>query len=357
MQADKEMSEHRSKEVSLKDIVLRGQEWGRYILSKWLLIGLVGLVFGLLGYTYAYFKKPAYVAATTFVLEDGGEGGALGQYAGLAAMAGVDLNGGGGNIFQGDNIMELYKSRSMIEKALLSPVKGSEQLLIDHYIEVNGLREQWKEKPALAGINFSPSEAGFSRVQDSVIGTIVKDINKNYLYVSKPDKKLSILKVEVLAKDESFSKAFNDQIVQTVNEFYIQTKTKKSLDNLHILQDQTDSVRRVLSGDIYRGASSIDATPNLNPTRQVQRIAPMQQAQVAAETNKAVLAELVKNLELTKMTLLKETPLIQIIDTPKYPLEKKVTSKILFFILFGFIGVFITVSVLLGRKILEAIMR
>src|SRR5690606_7221127 len=100
-----------NKEVSLKDIVLHVREWANYILSRWILVGSIGLICGLLGYAYAYFKEPAYIAATTFVLEDGGDTG-LGQYAGLAAIAGIDLNGGGGNIFQGDNLLELYKSRS-----------------------------------------------------------------------------------------------------------------------------------------------------------------------------------------------------------------------------------------------------
>ena len=38
-------------------------------------------------------------------------------------------------------------------------------------------------------------------------------------------------------------KAFNDNIVKNVNDFYIQTKTKIEFQNVQILQHQTDSVR------------------------------------------------------------------------------------------------------------------
>src|SRR5690606_33847882 len=147
-------------------------------------------------------------------------------YAGLASMVGIDLGSGGGGIFQGDNIIELYKSRTMIEKTLLTDADfdGKKELLISRFIESNELREGWKDKPKLANIQFDIPKEKFTLQHDSIIGTIVDGINKNYLTVEKPDKKLSIISVKVKGKDELFAKAFADKIVENVNEFYIQTK-------------------------------------------------------------------------------------------------------------------------------------
>ena len=156
----------------------------------------------------------------------------------------------------------------------------------------------------------------------------MNDLSKNYLFVSKPDKKLSTIKVDVKSNDEIFSKNFNDALVKNVNEFYVNTKTKKTLKNVNILQHKTDSVRAVMNGAIYTSAAIVDATPNLNPTRQVQRTAPSQKAQFSAESNKGIYTEMVKNLELTKMSLAKEAPLIQIIDQPIYPLPKEGLGKL-----------------------------
>src|SRR5690606_7059780 len=123
----------------------------------------------------------------------------------------------GGGIFQGDNILELYKSRTMIEKTLLSETEyqGKQELLIDRYVAMNNLREQWSENSQLADFHFR-SENEANRLQDSIMGMIVSDINENYLEVVKPDKKLSIIEVKVQAKDETFAKVFNNEIVKNV---------------------------------------------------------------------------------------------------------------------------------------------
>ena len=120
-------------------------------------------------------------------------------------------------------------------------------------------------------------------------------------------------------------------------------KQKDLLKNVAILQHKTDSVRAVMNGAIYAASKVSDATPNQNSTRMTQRVAPIQRAQFSAETNKAVLAEFLKTLEMSKANLLKETPLIQMIDYPILPLEKerigKAKAMILGGILFGFLGI------------------
>lgn len=341
-----------SDEISLKELVIKAKGIYTYLLSKWLIIFVFGVIGGGVGFAYAYFNKPIYTATTTFVLEDEkGSGGGLGGLAGLASMAGVDLGGSGGGIFQGDNILGLYKSRGILERTLLTEVdneNGKKQLLVDRYIDFNQLRKGWANKQNLVNLKFSKGSLRNgewfpkpNRLRDSILGVIVADLNKNYLSVSKPDKKLSTIQVDVNAKDEFFAKVFNDELVKNVSQFYIDTKTKKTLQNIQILQNKTDSVRRVMNGAIYSAVEVADATPNLNPTRQVQRAAPTQRAQFSAETNKSILAEMVKNLEMTKISLLRETPLIQLVDQPIYPLNKqslgKVKGTVLGFVIFSLI--------------------
>jgi hypothetical protein len=341
----------KSAEISFRDLLLKIEGWIKYLRSKWVTIFLFSLLGAVVGFCFCKFRKPVYTAASTFVLEDADRISGLSQYAGLASMVGLDLGAGGaGGIFQGDNIIELYKSNSMIEKTLLTEVdlNGKPELLINRYIKINNLREKWADKPQLQNLKFTKADAdsvrGNQRLKDSVLALVVNSINKTYLSIDKPDKRLNIIKAEVKAPDEFFAKNFDEQIVKNVNDFYIQTKTTKALLNVQLLQRKTDSVRAVMNGAIYSAAKVADATPNLNPTRQAMRVAPMQRSQFSAETNRAILGELVKNLEMSKITLQKETPLIQVIDKPKFPLESNKLSYmkgiLAGFFLFGILTTF-----------------
>lgn len=344
-------------ELTLKQVIEKFIEWWKYLLGKWKLIVAVGILGAVCGIVYSHFKNPVYTATTTFVLEEStsATGGMLSQLGGLAGLTGLDVGGGSG-MFQGDNLLELYRSRTMIEKTLLSKTSNnnSDLLLIDQYIHINGLKEKWKKKLELADLNFNLySGRGSNRLQDSIIGLIVSDINKKYLKVSRPDKKLSIVKVEVTSVSESFARSFNDQIVKNVNDFYVSTKTKKTLKNVRILQNKVDSVKAVLNGAVYTSVAVADATPNLNVTRQVQRAVPIQRAQISMETSKAVLGELIKNLEMFKMALLQETPLIQVIDSPVLPLQRTTLGKTMAALTGGLISGFLIVISLLFKKIFK----
>lgn len=339
-------------EISLRDIILGVIDWVKYLLSKWKIILFVGLAGGVAGYFYAKSIKTIYTAESTFVLEGEGPTGGLGQYSGMAAMVGLDIGGGGGGIFQKDNIIELYKSRTMIEKTLLSPLDTSKNgLLLDRYLDIYRFKEAWKKDEKFNNINFSDINR-FTRLEDSVITALVKKIRTENLIVTKPDKKLNIISVRIQSEDELFSKEFADRIVTNVNNFYVETKAKKSLNNLSILQFQADSVKAQLLSAISGVASSTDANPNANPSMQILRV-PSQRRQVDAEANKAILTEIVKNLEMAKISVRKEMPLIQIIDSPVYPLQTKRPSTILSIIIGGVLSGFIIVALLVLQRVIK----
>jgi hypothetical protein len=323
-----------SDEVSVKELVSKLKSSVRYIKSKWIISLVFTIAGALIGIFYPLVIKPTYKAVSTFVLEESGHGGALGslsQFSGLASLAGLDIGGGSDKgLFQGDNILELYKSRLMLTKTLLTPVEinGKKQLLIERYIEFNNLREKWKNKDNIQSINFNGDPKKFDRKQDSIIRDFTKYFNKRILSITKPDKKLSIISVEVDSKDEIFAQIFDQTLVQTVNDFYIQTQTKKTTQSVRVLQHQADSVRSMLNSSIGKVAASTDANPNPNPTIISLKV-PSQKRQIDVQANSAIYSEIVKNLELSKISLRQETPLIQLIDEPILPLDSNEVGKII----------------------------
>lgn len=346
--------EVQEKEISLKDFMGYVKGEVTYLKSRWRIVLAIGVFAAVLGFAYAFVKKPSYTAVSTFVLEDGSKGGGLAQYAGLASLAGIDIGGGGGGIFEGDNILELYKSRLMIEKTLLSPVviDGKQQLLIDRYIASNNLLEKWKKDDNISTITFTGNPDNFSRKQDSIITDLTNKFKEKMLSVAKLDKKLTIIKVEVNTADELFSKVFNIKLVETVNNFYAQTKTKKSYTNVQVLQKQADSIKNVLGSAISGVASATDAAPNANPAMTSLRV-PSQKRQVDVQASSAIYSEIVKNLEVSKISLRQETPLIQIIDQPVLPLPISKVGKLKGMVIGFILGIFLASAWIACKRILK----
>jgi len=355
-QVDQEKKINNTDEVSVADFFAKIRSLFRYLKNKWKLILLMGFLGAGIGVLYSIIKKPLYTATCTFVLEEGNQAGSLGQYAGLASLAGIDIGGGGNGIFSPDNILELYKSRLMIEKTLLSQgdFNGKQQLLIDRYINVNKLRVAGKKKGQIDSITFYGAPEKFSRKQDSIITDIVYTIDKKILDVSKPDKKLSIIEVDVKSTDEEFSKQFNDKLVENVNDFYTKTKIKKSYQNVQTLQKQADSVRQVLDLALNGVASTMDASPNANPALMSLRV-PSQKKQIDVQANTAIYSEIVKNLEISKISLRQEKPLIQVIDPPVLPLAVDRLGKLKGLIIGFVLGMLVASIIVVTKKVYQSI--
>ena len=341
-------------EISLKELIEKGKDWYDYFLSQWKIIVIAGFIGAVLGLGYSFMKKPTYTATLTFALENeksGGSGGILS----LASQFGLDLGGSGGGIFEGANLMELFKSRTMIEQALLKPVFyiGDTISLAEMYIQNNYWRKSWNKKPKLAKIQFLPRSKRkyFTRIHDSILGVISSNLSRFNLAVAQKDKKLSIITMDVISSNELFSLYFCENLARQVGQFYIATKSKKARANLEILQRQTDSIRGELNYAIAGVASANDNTFNLNPALNIRRV-PSAKKQVDVQANTAILTELVKQSELAKVALRRETPLIQDLDKPILPLAKERLGKMKGIVLGGFVAGFLIIFVVIMKRLL-----
>ena len=334
-------------EISVKELIFKIREWYQFFLTKWKLIVLVSAIGAAIGLAYAFIRKPIYIAELTFAMEDDKSGGGgLSGALGLASSFGIDLGGGSaGGAFSGANLMVLMKSRKIVEKTLLSPVeyKGKIISLVDYYIEFNELREEWIKKPNLKNIHFplNSDRSNFTLQQDSILKIIYNEIINYNLSVGQSDKKISIINVNVNTIEEGFSKEFCETLAKVTSDYYVEIKSKKSRMNVEILQKQADSIRAELNSAITGVAAASDNVYNLNPAFNVKKT-PSTRRQVDVQANTAILTQLVANLELSKVSLRKETPLIQVIDRPILPLDKDKVSKLKSILLGGFLAGFLT---------------
>ena len=301
--------------------------------------------------SYNYLISPIYFARTTFVLDnDSSEG--MGELSSIASLAGINPSSfiDASSLFQIDNIQDLYRSNAMLKKTLLSEgvFNKKSELLINRLGESENLIKKWSNK----NIFFKDSKTT-KRSQDSIVKVVIKKIKQHNLIVNKPSRKTTILEVGFDHKDENFAKIFNENLVSIVNDFYLKSKTLKTGLNLITLQRQSDSVRDVLNNSIQILAELDEKIPNSNPLLKTNKT-PYEKAAVDVRANAAIFAELIKQLEIAKVSHRNNTPLIQIIDSPIYPLENSKWSLIKT-LLYGFFSgislmVFYFISVFLFRN-------
>ena len=349
-------TEQNNSEISLSDILENSKAFFKTLLNKWKIILLVVIMGTALGYIIALQTKKIYAANLSFVLEEDKGGGGFSATMGLASQLGLDLGGGSGTIFSGMNLIELLKSRSIIEKTLLSPVtvEGENSTFAEKFIDEMKLREHWKDKPKLLNIHFplNKSRDKFTREENDVLSTIDQIIVNKRLKVELRDKKVNITDVRFTSENEILAKMFTIALVNKVAEFYTETKTKKSAYNIAILEKQLDSIKSEMSNAMSRVASENDNAFNLNPAFGIHKV-PAQKKVVDVQVNSAIYTQLIQNLEMSKISMRKETPLIQIIDEPIYPLPIEEASKLMYSLV-GLIFSFILIS---GWLLLQFILK
>ena len=230
--------------------------------------------------------------------------------------------------------------------------------MAEYYINTFGIKNNWKNDPLLEKIQLPSNynRAKYSIQQNSILQTLYKIlINKENLTITQNDKKVSILTIEVNSDDEKFSKIFCENLASETSSYYIETKSKKARINVDVLQMQADSVKRELNYAIQGVASESDNVYNLNPALNIKG-APSKKKQIDVQANTAVLTQILIQLELAKINLRKETPLIQIIDIPLFPLERSKIGKLQCIIIGFFIGCFLAITYLFITEYYKKIM-
>jgi hypothetical protein len=352
-----------SDEISLKELFLKIVEWWSYFKTQWVKIALVGLIGGIIGFFYASKQPITYTAKLTFVVEEGKSGGSsLGGLASLAGQFGVDMGGGsGGGVLTGDNILLYFKSPSLAREVLLSKHDNlSDKSVADVYADVYKLKEGWAKNEKIGTINFPPllMNKSYSRLQDSLLQSIIAGILKSQFVLAKTDKKASFIDASTTMQNEDLAKLYCERIVNIAVERYVTIKTQRQKNTVDKLQQRVDSVARLLNLKTLSGASlqTSASTMDINPLYRAGTI-------VATETTvrdktmlATIFASITQNLEMAKFTLSQETPVIQIVDAPVLPLKKDKVSRLKTALNFSIVGGFLIVLFLVGRKVFKELL-
>jgi uncharacterized protein involved in exopolysaccharide biosynthesis len=323
--------------------VLVGQFF-KYALSQYKLFLIVCTITAALGLVYGKLQPHTYKATSTFIVEDksGSRGGGL---SGLASQFGIDvggLTGGGAGLFDGDNILEILKSRAIIEKVLLTKIQEDipqkNSTLAEFYLSFSALGDKLNSKDiSIKSLNFSSidEKSKHSLIQDSVLYLIYKELDKGII-VEKKNKKSTIITLEASSTNPIFAKIFSENLLKKTSDMYIDIKTGNLSRSIERIQRKADSLESSLTG-IYKKSFEIDNTLKLlNANTGIKLNTSSSEAATRDKTvSNTLYGEVVKNLETLKLSLINQTPVIQVIDAAKYPLfDQRTPAR--YFLLIGF---------------------
>lgn len=311
---------------SLEDIIKPIKFFFAYLKKKWWMLLLAVFAGAGLGVIYYKIQKPKYEAVCTFILEEKQSG--MGGLSSIASQFGFDVGGlsGAGSILAGDNILDILKSRNIIQRVLLSKVDSSQgtdsETLADLFLESNKWKKKWSDEEELKNISFSnlkPSDT-LTLTQSKVLHLIHEYLIKKSILVDRLNKKGTIIKVAIEGTNPVFAKLMTDRIIDESKSFYITIKTNTAQKNVNRLERISDSLLALLNNKTYEAAGAVvlDANPALKSIHVPSELKMRDKTVIGG-----LYSEVTKNLELSRISLSQQTPVIQILDKPYFPLIDK----------------------------------
>ena len=337
-------------EIQLKDILIKLSEYKTYLFRKKFVIIAISGFFLVLGIVFAISADKKYTAELTFVVEgQQGSGGNLGAMSGVASQFGFDIGSSSRATFSQNNILELLKSRGVVEAALMQnrKVNKTNDLLIEHYLYLNKIKDSWKKNKDIIPVSFHEI---LTQDNDSVSGDVWRSIIEDKLVVELQSDDANIINLSYTSVNDEFAKIFVEALIEQMSEMYITYQTAQASNTLSFLNNRADSVfiELEIAEEEFAKVKDINqrivkASGRLKELQLMRRV----------EVLNAMYLEIVKNLELSKLTLLNQTPIIQIIDKPILPLEVETKSITALGLLGAFLGGFLSLFFFIFRKLFK----
>jgi uncharacterized protein involved in exopolysaccharide biosynthesis len=341
-------------EISLKELILKIQEYYREVLKNWKLLVLIPIPFVLYMLYSAMTTPPVYPATLTFMVNED-EGGGIG---GVGAILGsFGFGGGAGGKHNLDKILELARSRKIIQQVIFEKIEidGTKDYMANHLISVYDLHEEWAESlnEELHGFLFKRDQAQqFNKTENtalkSLYGIIVGSENREGFLKTGYSEETAIMSLSTRTQSESLSISLTETLYDKLSTYYVEKSIEKQQLTFDIVKAKVDSIKLLLDGKEYALAHFKDSNRGLYTSK-----TKLKELQLTRDVTVFGLlyGEALKNLEIADFSLKTKTPFVQLIDTPIPPLKAVRKSKLKAIVLGGIIGGFLAVLIVLGRKI------
>ncbi|MEZ4900821.1 MAG: hypothetical protein R2822_03240 [Spirosomataceae bacterium] len=273
-------------------------------------------------------KRVQYISKIVFSVSGAASGQDMGGFGSLLGMGGNQ--GGDAGLFKGENLFYIIKTKPVLERVLLSPItlsNGKKELFVNYYLDSTFLRQdEWADfLPEWMDVRITHTRRdSMQRTERQVFDGVMNKIKDRELNVIQPDLKTAFYELTVSMENEMVSKTFSESLLKTVERFYQETQTRKSVEMKKILKDRVDSLARVLN----RTEKSLARTTVIN-TEAVAPTAKVEEGRLTRSTTfvSSLYLEASRSLENLQMSIIKESPLFTVIEPAILPLDTKLFTR------------------------------
>lgn len=337
-------------EVTLKELILKIQEFLKILWAKKIWILCITLIVGSIVGLHSYLKEDVYPATITFMVkEDNGSSG----MGGATALLGQFGLGGSNSEYNLDKILALAKTNAILGEALLDT--NNSPMLANQLIETYNLHEKWDKSDLLKGYYFknSDNELAYNKALKSLIGLVRGNDTRGGIATFNYTEETGIITIKVSSRHPQISIDLTNAIYNRLSNFYITEAIERPLKNYKLLAERADSVARKLAAAEQQIANFIDGSQGL--LLQSNKVN-LNRAQRNAQLLAILYAEVVKNKETAHFILKLETPYFQVIDTSKQPINKTPKGEKKAFIIGALLGGILSSIFILGIRIYKETM-
>ena len=341
-------------EITLKELILKIQEYGWELWRNWWLIALIALPFILYKVYDTVTTEPIYPAKLTFMVDED-EGNAL---AGMSSILGqIGLGGIRRGKYNLDKILEISKSRRVLQMALFAKanLNGKNDYLANHLIGQFDFHEKWMDDTT--GMknflftrdfteHFNPAEFRALKSLQNLLNGSESQVG---IYNTSYSEDTGIMSLRIESPTEGLSIALVDTIFTKLAVYYVEKSTEKSQSTYELMKTKTDSLGNALNSAEYNLANFVDRNQNVYSATE----GTLKRTRLASQVQRLQLmhGEALKNLEFADFSLQSKTPFIALIDDAIPPIAPIVPSLIKSLIIGILLGSMIGVTFVLGRKI------
>jgi len=297
---------------------------------------LITLVFAIGGVYYALTAREEFVSTGKILPEYQSKAGGLGQFAGLASLAGIDVSsaaGGGSDAVRPDLYPDVLKSTPFFLELLKIKVrtKDNKEMLFSQFYDTFVLDNKIEEKNTK--IKF-PTSNQYIAVSYQTENNL-KDLRERISAVI--DKKTGLITVTVKLPDPVVATLITDYGMNFLTNYITNYRTEKSKRDLNFLAERLDAAKGKYFNNQAKKAQYSD---QYQLSMMKLQTADLQRERIESEykISSTFYNTLLQKYEEAKLKVQQETPVIKVLEPPVVPNKRSEPKRAIIVLIATFLG-------------------